>query len=186
MGLEFSPLVTYPVIDRLLGGSSQDLFIPAAGDDPDRGPSDAGRCSSGPIAALGQAWSGLRELEFRLEQMASSPQIVQIVPPNEVVVVIGFEIRFNNRAGTMSLCIPFKVIEPSWRSSASRAGPHRAAGRRWAVPERRSAGSSWRPRCQLTGRAGRDLDHGRRSGTPGGRGRHHDRQAETAGRSCWR
>jgi flagellar motor switch protein FliM len=28
------------------------------------------------------------------------------------VVVIGFEIKMGNRAGTMSLCIPFNVIEP--------------------------------------------------------------------------
>jgi flagellar motor switch/type III secretory pathway protein FliN len=37
---------------------------------------------------------------------------VQIVPPNETVVVIGFELKMGNRAGTMSLCIPYNVIEP--------------------------------------------------------------------------
>ena len=37
---------------------------------------------------------------------------MQIVPPNEVVVVIGFEMKMGNRAGTMSLCIPYNVIEP--------------------------------------------------------------------------
>ena len=40
------------------------------------------------------------------------PQLVQIVPPNETVVVIGFELKMGNRAGTMSLCIPYNVIEP--------------------------------------------------------------------------
>ena len=37
---------------------------------------------------------------------------MQIVPPNEVVVVIGFELKMGNRAGTMNLCIPYNVIEP--------------------------------------------------------------------------
>jgi flagellar motor switch protein FliM len=37
---------------------------------------------------------------------------VQIVPPNETVVVVGFELKMGNRAGTMSLCIPYNVIEP--------------------------------------------------------------------------
>ena len=37
---------------------------------------------------------------------------MRIVPPNEVVVVLGFEIKMGGRAGTMSLCIPFNVIEP--------------------------------------------------------------------------
>jgi flagellar motor switch protein FliM len=44
--------------------------------------------------------------------MESNPHLVQIVPPNEVVVVIGFEIKLGNRAGTMSLCMPYNVIEP--------------------------------------------------------------------------
>jgi flagellar motor switch protein FliM len=43
--------------------------------------------------------------------MESNPHIVQIVPPNEVVVVIGFELKLGSRAGTMSLCIPFTVVE---------------------------------------------------------------------------
>jgi flagellar motor switch protein FliM len=29
MCLEISPLIIYPIIDRLLGGTSQDLFIPS-------------------------------------------------------------------------------------------------------------------------------------------------------------
>jgi flagellar motor switch protein FliM len=39
-------------------------------------------------------------------------QLVQIVPPNEVVVVIGFEVKMTSRTGPMSLCIPYNVIEP--------------------------------------------------------------------------
>ncbi|MDY7108081.1 MAG: flagellar motor switch protein FliM [Planctomycetota bacterium] len=109
--LEVSPLIIYPIIDRLLGGSNQDLFIPQR---PmtlietrliqtilERG-----------MTALSEAWEGVRKIEFTLGEMESNPQIMQIVPPNEVVVVIGFEIKLANRAGTMSLCIPFNVIEP--------------------------------------------------------------------------
>ena len=47
-----------------------------------------------------------------MEDFESNPQLVQIVPPNETVVVIGFELKMGNRAGTMSLCIPYNVIEP--------------------------------------------------------------------------
>ena len=45
---------------------------------------------------------------------AVAPQLVTtaFVPPNETVVVIGFELKMGNRAGTMSLCIPYNVIEP--------------------------------------------------------------------------
>ena len=51
-------------------------------------------------------------LKFSAKETESNPQLVQIVPPNEVVVVIGFELKMSNRAGTMNLCIPYNVIEP--------------------------------------------------------------------------
>ncbi len=109
--LEISPLIVYPLIDRLLGGANRDLFIPQR-------PMTAieGRIMAVLIeranAALSEAWSGIDEIQFELADMESNPQLVQIVPPNEVVIVIGFEIKMSSRAGTMNLCIPFNVIEP--------------------------------------------------------------------------
>ncbi len=109
--LELSPLIIYPIIDRLLGGTSHDLFIPQRpmtliemrliSNVTNRG-----------LATLGEAWSGVREMQFEITSTESNPQLVQIVPPNEVVVVISFEIKLASRAGTMSLCIPYNAIEP--------------------------------------------------------------------------
>ncbi len=111
MCLEISPLIIYPVIDRLLGGSNADLFIPQR-------PLTAielrlaqkiiDRC----MRALEEAWQAVTTATFALVDTESNPQLVQIVPPNEVVVVVGFELKMGNRAGTMSLCIPYNVIEP--------------------------------------------------------------------------
>ena len=64
------------------------------------------------MVCMTEAWESVKAIKFELREMESNPQIVQIVPPNEVVVVIGLEIKMTNRAGTMSLCIPFNVIEP--------------------------------------------------------------------------
>jgi flagellar motor switch protein FliM len=64
------------------------------------------------LTALSEAWASLRKLDFNITATESNPQLVQIVPPNEVVVVIGFELKLSNRAGTMNLCIPYNVIEP--------------------------------------------------------------------------
>jgi flagellar motor switch protein FliM len=111
MCLEISPLIIYPIIDRLLGGDSQDLFIPQR---PmtlieNRLISNVTRRG---LTALSEAWASIKQLEFRIGATESNPQLVQIVPPNEVVVVIAFEIKLGNRAGTMNLCIPYNVIEP--------------------------------------------------------------------------
>src|SRR5262249_46297276 len=64
------------------------------------------------LTALSEAWAGFKKIEFALAGSESNPQLVQIVPPNEVVIVIGFEVKMSSRAGTMNLCIPYNVIEP--------------------------------------------------------------------------
>lgn len=134
MCLEISPLIIYPIIDRLLGGANQELFIPQR---PmtlietrliravlDRA-----------MGALKEAWEGIRTIEFEITEMESNPQIMQIVPPNEVVVVLGFEIKMTNRAGTMSLCIPFNVIEPLIEALSAQnwfvSGRMRRSGEQW-------------------------------------------------------
>ena len=109
--LEISPLVNYPIIDRLLGGSNKELFIPSR-------PMTLietrliQKILQRATVGLQEAWVGIRKIEFALGEMESNPQLVQIVPPNEVVVVIGFEVKMTNRTGPMSLCIPYNVIEP--------------------------------------------------------------------------
>ncbi len=129
MCLEISPLIIYPIVDRLLGGTSQDLFIPQR-------PMTLiesrliGNVTKRGLSALSEAWSGVKKFEYSIAATESNPQLVQIVPPNEVVVVVGFELKMGTRAGTMNLCIPYNVIEPvmdllsnqSWFSSKHAAG----------------------------------------------------------------
>lgn len=111
MCLEISPLIIYPIIDRLLGGSNSELYVPQR-------PLTlieqrlVARLTDRALACLTEAWTELVKVEFRITEVESNPHLVQIVAPNEVVVVLGFEIKMSGRAGTMSLCIPFNVIEP--------------------------------------------------------------------------
>jgi flagellar motor switch protein FliM len=120
MCLEISPLIIYPIIDRLLGGTSQDLFIPQR-------PMTMiesrliGNVTSRGLSALNEAWESIRAMSFRVSATESNPQLVQIVPPNEVVVVIGFEMKMSNRAGTLNLCIPYNVIEPIMEDLAAQS-----------------------------------------------------------------
>lgn len=109
--VEMSPLIVYPFVDRLLGGNNKGLVIPQRPMTSIEGRIMRRILGLG-LNALGEAWSGVRDIAFDIEAMESNPHLVQIVPPNEVVVVIGFEIKLGNRAGTMSLCMPYNVIEP--------------------------------------------------------------------------
>lgn len=108
---ELSPLIIFPIIDRLLGGTNHDLFIPQR-------PLTViesrliNKVTERALDALREAWESIRKLDFQLAGNESNPHLVQIVPPNEVAIVIGFEVKMGTRAGTMNLCIPYAVIEP--------------------------------------------------------------------------
>ncbi len=111
MCLEISPLIIYPIIDRLLGGSNAEMFIPQR-------PLTLielrliTKITDRILHEMTEAWSSLVQVKFSLSETESNPHLVQIVAPNEVVVVLGLELKMGQRAGTMSLCIPFNVIEP--------------------------------------------------------------------------
>jgi flagellar motor switch protein FliM len=110
MCVEVSPLIVYPIIDRLLGGSSSDMFIPQR-------PLTAiewrliRRLLNPALEHLSEVWRNLVEAKFDIVATECNPQLVHIVAPTEVVVFIRFEIKMGQCAGTMSICIPFNTIE---------------------------------------------------------------------------
>ena len=57
------------------------------------------------------AWENVVKLQLSVERVESNPQLVQIIPPNEVVVLISFELIVGETRGMLNLCIPFNSIE---------------------------------------------------------------------------
>lgn len=112
MCLELSPLIVYPLIDRLLGGPSNtaNVYIPQR-------PLTSiewqvvHRILERALTNLSGVWHNLVEAQFRVLDTETNPHLVHIVAPTEVVVFITFEIRLGQSAGTMCLCIPFNTIE---------------------------------------------------------------------------
>lgn len=110
--LDLNPSIIFPIIDRLLGGGKQVRHSL-----PTRGLTEieqrlVSRITSLVIRGLESAWENVCELGLRVAQIESNPQLVQIVPPNEVVVLISFEITMGEARGLMNLCIPYNTIEP--------------------------------------------------------------------------
>ncbi len=60
---------------------------------------------------LKHAWANVVNLDIQVERVESNPQLVQIVPPNEVVIMVSFEVIMGNMRGMSNLCIPFNTIE---------------------------------------------------------------------------
>jgi len=150
MCLEISPLIIYPIIDRLLGGTSQDLFIPQRPMTLIETRLISNITTRG-LAALGEAWASVKKMTFNIDATESNPQLVQIVPPNEVVVVIGFELKMSNRAGTMNLCIPYNVIEPVMEHLSSQSWFTSSKNQRSEETEKQIGSSLTRASVEVTG-----------------------------------
>lgn len=110
MCLEMSPLIIYPIIDRMLGGASNSTYIPQRGLTAIEWRLIC-RIVERALANLSEVWQNLANVNFELEATESNPQLVHIVAPSEVVVFITFEIKLGQSAGTMALCVPFNTIE---------------------------------------------------------------------------
>jgi flagellar motor switch protein FliM len=108
--LDINPAILYPIIDRLLGGGK------------DAGPISrrplteielrlVGRITGLFLDELKHAWNGVLPLKLSVDRVESNPQLAQIVPPNEVVVLVSFELTLGELRGMINLCIPFNTIE---------------------------------------------------------------------------
>ena len=108
--LDLNPSILYPVIDRMLGGNAQ-------GETPTRRPLTeielrlVSRVTDLFLEELQRAWLNVIDLDLSVEQVESNPQLVQIVPPNEVVILVGFELTLGEKKGMLNFCIPFNSIE---------------------------------------------------------------------------
>ncbi len=108
--LDINPSLLFPIIDRLLGGTTEASI-------PSRRPLTeielrlASRVTSLFLNELRIAWMNVIELSPVVDHVESNPQLVQIVPPNEVIVLISFELTIGDVRGMMNLCIPFNSIE---------------------------------------------------------------------------
>src|SRR5262245_53383240 len=108
--LDINPAILYPIIDRLLGGGKE------AGPVSRRPLTEielrlVGRITGLFLQELKHAWDGVLPLKLAVDRVESNPQLVQIVPPNEVVVLISFELSLGELRGMINLCLPFNTIE---------------------------------------------------------------------------
>jgi flagellar motor switch protein FliM len=108
--LDINPSILFPIIDRLLGGTVTALA-------PTRRPLTeielrlVSRITDLFLNEMRHAWENVLSLELAVDRVESNPQLVQIIPANEVIVLISFELTLGETRGMINLCIPFNSIE---------------------------------------------------------------------------
>src|SRR5699024_4426844 len=64
------------------------------------------------IPNLQEAWSSIVDIDPRLEEFEVNPQFLQLVSPNETVVVVSLNTKIGEVSGMINICIPHIVLEP--------------------------------------------------------------------------
>jgi flagellar motor switch protein FliM len=116
--IEINPSIAFPMLDRLLGGKGEPF-------DANREFSDIELSLFETIlrvmmSTLKEAWGPVMEVFPAIESKESSPNVVQIVAQNEIVVMVVMEIIIGHSSGMMNICYPVIALEPVLPKLASR------------------------------------------------------------------
>jgi flagellar motor switch protein FliM len=107
--LEINPTVAFTMVDRMLGGTGQ---TPA----PNRALTEIEQNVLDSVVKLlldhlTEAWRPITELQFRIQDRETRPQMLRVTGPNEIVILLAFELRIADAKGMVSLCFPATAIE---------------------------------------------------------------------------
>lgn len=108
--LEIDPSISFTIIDRLFGGKGESSKIIRELSDIEL------ETWEGLVLILlnnlRASWSTLLDLKPELGNLETNPNFAQIVPGNDIVVLITLETKIDEVEGMINLCIPYITIEP--------------------------------------------------------------------------
>jgi len=116
--IELNPSIVFPMIDRLLGGPGMPF-------DSNREFTDIELNLLDQVLRvitqnMKDVWAPIMELYPIIEAKESSPNVVQIVAQNEIVIMVVMEIIIGQTSGMMNICYPVISIESLLPKLASR------------------------------------------------------------------
>ena len=107
--LELNPSVAFTMIDRMLGGSGRGVAVNRALTEIEQNVTDG--VVKLILENLTDAWRGIVDVQFRISGRETRPQMLQVAAPNEVVLLMSFEIRIGDTRGVLNICFPAASIE---------------------------------------------------------------------------
>lgn len=118
MVLEINPSIAFPMLDRLLGGKGEPFETSREFSDIELSLFET--ILRVMMGTLKESWGPVSEIYPSVESKESSPNVVQIVAQNEIVVMVVMEIIIGHSSGMMNLCYPVIALEPLLPKLASR------------------------------------------------------------------
>lgn len=121
--LEIHPNVAFAMIDRMLGGGGQGMAMPRALTEIEQHVVDS--VVKLLLDGLTETWKPVVELAFGIRGRETRPQLLKVAAPNEVIIMLAFDVRLNDTRGTIHLCLPEALVEATSSQVAQAWQRHR-------------------------------------------------------------
>lgn len=117
--IEVHPALILTMIDRLFGGAG--LAADYTRDLTNIEVAVMTKLVQRALLSLAISWEHIVALEPALQGLEKNPQMMQLLPNSETVILISIELRMGKQNGILSLCYPFLTLEPILPSIATRS-----------------------------------------------------------------
>lgn len=108
--MEINPNIAYSMLDRLMGGTgSSQSNVDNLTEIETKIMTHLFERS---FDNLREAWENIVEIDPILVELEVNPQFLQMISPNETVVVISLNTIIGDTSGMINICIPHVVLEP--------------------------------------------------------------------------
>jgi flagellar motor switch protein FliM len=107
--LELNPSVAFAMVDKMLGGSGETAAPNRALTEIEQNVLDA--VVKLMLEHLTETWRGITDVRFRIQGRETRPQMLQVTGPNEVVILLAFDLSIGPSRGMLSISIPAAAIE---------------------------------------------------------------------------
>lgn len=108
--MEINPNIAYSMLDRLMGGTGASHSNVANLTEIET--KIMTNLFERSFDNLREAWENVAEIDPMLVELEVNPQFLQMISPNETVVVISLNTIIGETTGMINICIPHVVLEP--------------------------------------------------------------------------
>ncbi|HAL00733.1 MAG TPA: flagellar motor switch protein FliM, partial [Exiguobacterium sp.] len=106
---EVNPNIAYAMLDRLLGGPGEGMNkIENLTEIETRILTQLFKRA---FVQYGAAWESVTEVEAEYDDLEINPQFLQLVSPNETVILVSIYVTVGEVSGTLNVCLPFVTLE---------------------------------------------------------------------------
>lgn len=108
--LEVNPNVAYAMMDRMMGGKGES--VNKIENLTEIETKIISSMFERACEYMKEAWETIIDMEPVLAEFEINPQFLQMVSPNETVIVISLNTTIGDTQGMINICIPYVVLEP--------------------------------------------------------------------------